>query len=111
MTDLRRWLTVGGVLLAAYVLFPRTSHTSATTAPEAYTVTAFTADCQQRITDKLKAPATARFPAPAWSGTEATGYTASGAVDSENSFGALIRAHYECSFNPETKTIRSALTD
>lgn len=104
-------MIVGGVLLAAFAFFPRTSSTSASDAPEAYTVTVFTVDCQRRIMDKLKSPATARFPDPAWSGTESTGYAVSGVVDSENSFGALIRAHYGCSFNPATKAVMATLAE
>lgn len=51
--------------------------------------------CQAWVKDELKAPATAKF-----SGGGATGsdgdWTITGAVDAENSFGALIRTTWTC---------------
>lgn len=54
--------------------------------------------CRQSVKDKLKSPATARFSdeSVSGSGPNAT-YTVTGSVDSENSFGALIRASFSCS--------------
>ena len=51
--------------------------------------------CKQAVKDRLKAPATAKF-----SSTKATlsggSWTVTGAVDSENSFGALVRGNFTC---------------
>lgn len=49
--------------------------------------------CEARIEKLLKAPSTAEF------ASEATGsgtWTVTGTVDAENSFGAMIRASYQC---------------
>lgn len=51
--------------------------------------------CEQFIERELKAPATAEYADPTTSKDGAT-YTVSGAVDSENSFGAKVRSQYNC---------------
>lgn len=53
------------------------------------------AQCEARIGEMLKAPATADF----HSSTTAAGdgqWTVTGTVDAENSFGATVRASYGC---------------
>lgn len=51
------------------------------------------ARCEERVKALLKAPATAEFDTDArGSGT----WTVSGTVDSENSFGAMLRTHFQC---------------
>ena len=53
--------------------------------------------CQGKfIPDRLKAPATAKFSSVTVSGA-AGSYTVAGAVDSQNAFGALVRASFTCS--------------
>jgi hypothetical protein len=51
--------------------------------------------CQLEVEKQLKSPSSARF-----SNMDATGvdgeWTATGSVDSENSFGAMVRAEYGC---------------
>lgn len=55
--------------------------------------------CQDIVKDNLKAPATASFPrVPAVSGD-----TITGEVDSENSFGAKLRASFQCTVVSKTK--------
>jgi hypothetical protein len=56
--------------------------------------------CEGFIADRLRAPATAEFPAPE---TRKAGreYTVVGAVDSENGFGAMIRTGYVCTVRDE----------
>ncbi|GAA2182123.1 hypothetical protein GCM10009785_19950 [Brooklawnia cerclae] len=51
--------------------------------------------CRDAIKDQLKAPRTAEFDDESvlWSGSEAR---VSGAVDAQNSFGALIRTQWSC---------------
>lgn len=52
--------------------------------------------CEQFLEDQLKSPGTAEFDTPT---REAAGFNTwkiSGAVDSENSFGALVRIDYVC---------------
>lgn len=52
------------------------------------------AQCEDAISERLKAPSTAEFDSSATgSGT----WTVTGTVDAENSFGAMIRSRYECS--------------
>jgi len=51
------------------------------------------AQCEARIEDLLKAPATADFNSTATGGGT---WTVRGTVDAENGFGALIRSEYQC---------------
>lgn len=51
------------------------------------------AQCEARIERLLKAPATADFNSSARGGGT---WTVTGTVDAENSFGANVRANYEC---------------
>lgn len=51
------------------------------------------AQCEDRVEDLLKAPATAEFDSSAvGSGT----WTVTGTVDAENGFGAMIRSDFQC---------------
>jgi len=53
--------------------------------------------CQEKfIADRLKAPATAKYSGVTVSGAGGS-YTVAGAVDSQNAFGALVRASFTCS--------------
>jgi hypothetical protein len=54
--------------------------------------------CIQQVTDRLKAPATARFSErdPDHEGQDSGLYLFTGTVDSENGFGALIRSDWAC---------------
>ncbi|GAA1726878.1 hypothetical protein GCM10009809_23240 [Isoptericola hypogeus] len=52
--------------------------------------------CEGRVEDQLEAPATAEFTDGTASGTP-SGYTITGSVDAENSFGALVRSEWTCS--------------
>jgi len=58
--------------------------------------------CQAAVKDLLKSPSTAKF-----SNSEAVGsggtWTATGYVESENSFGAMIRADFQCSIKDGDK--------
>ena len=56
------------------------------------------AQCRGAVKDKLKAPATAKFSDESVTGSDPDSvWFVSGAVDSQNSFGALIRSSFECS--------------
>jgi hypothetical protein len=55
--------------------------------------------CQEAVESALKAPATAKFPSDAFHGVTDVGgwrYQVHSYVDSQNSFGALIRTSYTC---------------
>ena len=54
--------------------------------------------CVERVTERLKAPATARFSARDRDNEAQDGdrYLFTGTVDSENGFGALIRSDWGC---------------
>jgi hypothetical protein len=54
--------------------------------------------CTQQVTDRLKAPATAKFSArdSDHEGQNGGLYLFTGTVDSENGFGALIRSDWSC---------------
>lgn len=51
--------------------------------------------CRQYVEQQLKAPATAKYQTPNTS-RDGPEYTVTGTVDSQNSFGALIRTPYRC---------------
>ena len=52
--------------------------------------------CETFVKRQLKAPATAKFSDESAAKVSATEYTSGGSVDSENSFGALLRSTYVC---------------
>lgn len=52
--------------------------------------------CEQFVKDRLKSPSTADFSDTAASPNGLQSWTVLGAVDSENSFGAMIRNTYIC---------------
>lgn len=52
--------------------------------------------CHEQVEARLKAPATADFTDTAQTGGKRGPWTFSGYVDSENSFGAKVRARWSC---------------
>lgn len=54
--------------------------------------------CQQFVKDKLKSPSSAKFSNQVASGA-GTSWTSSGTVDSQNSFGAMVRSRYSCTLS------------
>ncbi len=54
-----------------------------------------TAGCEELVKDRLKAPSTAEFSGESADGS-AGSYTVTGDVDSQNSFGAMLRSHFTC---------------
>lgn len=52
--------------------------------------------CEQFVKDRLKSPGSAKFSETKAVETTTGEWTVEGAVDSENSFGALIRNSYVC---------------
>ena len=52
--------------------------------------------CEDFVEERLKAPSTAEFTDGTTTGTAAEGWTVTGSVDSENSFGAMIRNDWSC---------------
>jgi len=60
------------------------------------------AQCEARIERLLKAPSTAEFDSSA---TASGGvWTVTGTVDSENSFGAMLRSNFQCTVEIHTDT-------
>lgn len=51
--------------------------------------------CQELVKDRLKSPASAKFSGLSHTGT-GDEYTVTGSVDSQNSFGALMRSDFVC---------------
>lgn len=51
--------------------------------------------CEEWVKEKLKAPSTAKFQDGSESGT-AAGFTITGTVDAQNSFGAALRSSWSC---------------
>lgn len=85
-------LVIAVIALCGLFIF-RSNHTNAT--PEDLSRDAQRACEENFIPGKLKAPASAKFSGESVTHAGET-YTVSGQVDSENSFGALIRAPFTC---------------
>jgi len=66
------------------------------------------AQCEARIERLLKSPATADFNSDATGGGT---WTVTGTVDAQNSFGATVRANYQCTvvMNPDEGTARTTV--
>jgi hypothetical protein len=63
--------------------------------------------CEKSVTAQLKAPGTAVFSGTeAYTGIDAAHYSAKGFVDSQNSFGAMLRSAWTCdaTWDATTKT-------
>ena len=60
--------------------------------------------CENAIKDRLKAPTTAEFSSRA---TGSNPWTVTGTVDSENSFGAMVRAEFGCTVSISEDTHRT----
>ena len=70
----------------------------------------FTVKCKNLVSSKLKSPSTAKFPGTFEQIDGLTNYTNgnkdwNGWVDSQNSFGAMIRTEFLCEYNLETQKI------
>ena len=66
--------------------------------PQKTTLSEFSAQaaCQDVITDRLKAPSSAKFGGWQHKANGGGSYTVSGYVDAQNSFGAPLRNHFSC---------------
>lgn len=58
--------------------------------------------CETFVKQQLKAPATARFSEETTTKVAEDEYATTGAVDSQNSFGALLRSHFRCDLTIST---------
>ncbi|QIS06744.1 hypothetical protein F5X71_34530 [Nocardia brasiliensis] len=56
-----------------------------------------TGKCRELVEGELKSPGSAKFSGETVTGDAAAGWTAAGNVDSQNSFGALLRSAWSCS--------------
>lgn len=98
-------------LAAAALMLTGCGHAPATTTTATPSASSPTPDpaalaiqrCRTEVLKWLKAPATAR-----WSGEHTTpdgdGFEVTGSVDSQNSFGALLRSTYLCHTSPSKGT-------
>lgn len=66
--------------------------------------------CETWVEDQLKAPATADFTDGSVTADGASSWTVTGAVDAENSFGALVRSDWTCDIRLEGDTWRGRAT-
>ena len=68
------------------------------------------AQCREAVKDQLKSPASAKFSDETVTGSEPDAvWFVSGSVDSQNSYGALLRSSFECSVtfaNGEASAVR-----
>ena len=111
---------IGGSILVIILfgivgsMFPR-AQTSASTGQveDTYDTFAFAVQCEKIIKDKLKAPSTAKFPDAYEAQQQITkpnsGYYWEGSVDAENSFGAMLRNKFKCTYTRSTGKVRAVL--
>lgn len=96
-------VVVGCIILWFMGAFSGNSNATPTATPTPDTGSTFGAFeiCKEFMTDRLKAPATAKFALPGDNGVQVTKldgaqYNVSAYVDAENSFGANIRTRFDC---------------
>lgn len=87
---------IGGTLAILMLLGNIGSGSSTKNEPNPYYLRLL---CEDEVKARLKSPATAIF-----NHNTPTTHSASGTVDSQNSFGALLRSQFYCSFAGETVT-------
>jgi hypothetical protein len=111
---------IGGSILVLILfgiigsLFPRAqTPTSTGQVEDTYDTFAFAVQCERIIKDKLKAPSTAIFPNAYEEQQQITkpdsGYYWEGTVDAENSFGAMLRNKFKCTYTRSTGKVRAVL--
>lgn len=64
--------------------------------------------CEQWVKKRLKAPATAKFSDVQITGSDPS-WTVTGAVDSENGFGAMLRSSWTCNIRLDGETWRGGV--
>ncbi len=89
-SPLKPALIVGGMLLAAIVGIIAIVQINTMDGSDARDA------CREFVLDRIKSPATAEFSDERVIGIDPGPYTVAGNVDSENSFGALLRGTYSC---------------
>lgn len=87
---------VGGTVALIVLLGSLPGTTTRSSEPNAYYLHSL---CEDEVRARLKSPGSAVFNR----GSSST-YSASGTVDSQNSFGAVLRSSYQCSFTGESVT-------
>ena len=63
--------------------------------------------CEDQIRDQLKAPSTAEFASD--SSSTSNPFVVTGSVDSENSFGAMLRADFQCTVTISGDSFRAVV--
>jgi len=104
----RTWIGVGSfvALVVAFGIFVAVSGESETESYDANNSVEAIAQCEDLVQSKLKSPSTAQFDSTAKGFGE---WTVTGTVDSENSFGAMLRSEYQCTVIIEGESIKRRL--
>ena len=101
------WAIIGGLLLGIIIWISGTISGSPSDEPyDPNWSGEATAQCEDLVTQNLKAPSTAKFD------TDAEGdgtWIVTGTVDSENSFEATLRADFQCTVIMEGESIKRRL--
>ncbi len=69
-----------------------------------YRLGAVQGKCEELVKDRLKSPGSARFSGENTTGDADHGWTTIGGVDSQNSFGALMRMDFRCTATYDAPT-------
>lgn len=88
------WLVLGVAVVAACCIGGVVKGCGGGGSPQDEKVSAISG-CEELVKDRLKAPSTAEFSNEAADGGDGS-YVVDGDVDSENSFGAMLRSHFTC---------------
>lgn len=105
------WAVFGVVVLccSGFMLKAFNGSDDDSSSPEVTGVSAELA-CQDFVKNRLKAPSTAKFSAVSHTGSGSF-YTVTGAVDAQNSFGAMLRLNFTCKVTSQgDKWVLTSLT-
>lgn len=105
---------LGLLLLIIMALWAMPGDSSRNSAPPPIDSFNAQVDCEHAIKQRLKAPGSAKFAKHHELGITGSGdgpYTVRGWVDSQNAFGAMIRARYACVVKYEGQTVHVVSLD
>jgi hypothetical protein len=88
------WIGLGVAAVIALVLVC-SLHGTGASGTEGDRSNAAISACENAVKDQLKAPSTAKFSNERYTDSDPS-WRATGDVDAENSFGAMIRSHFDC---------------
>ncbi len=103
-----------GILVAIIVAFVKFGSGSGSGSTRSYDAVDFSIQCEAMVAQQLKAPRTAQFQGSDKYGdgphsikTTSSGFHWLGFVDAQNSFGALLRTSFVCTYDMSTGSVKA----